>query len=161
MDTGTIITTAILIGLSIIPFTLMARGRKKEERHHLQALSSFANKYDCQISQHEICGHFGIGIDESKNTLFYYEQTKDKLIEEFIDLTDVLKCEVYKTTRKISETNDTVIDRLELRFSPILKNKPDVLLEFFNIDSSSHLDGELQIVEKWSKLINNRLQSAN
>lgn len=161
MDTATIIIAAILIGLSIIPFTLMARGRRKEEREQLQALSNLANKYNCQISQHEICGNFGIGIDDSKNSLFYYEKTKDAIIEEFIDLTTVLKCDVYKTTRTIAAVNDTLIDRLELCFSPILKNKPDVMLEFFNIDSRSHLNGELQIAEKWSKLINQRLQSVN
>lgn len=161
MDTGTIITTAILIGLSIIPFTLMARGRKKEERQEFLALSNLAQKHSCQISQHEICGNFGIGIDESKNALFYHERTKDATIEEFIDLASISRCEVTKTTRKIGETNDTLIDRLELCFSPIHKSNPDVSLEFFNIESRSHLNGELQTAEKWSKLINSRLQSAN
>ena len=158
MDTSTAIVTAILIGISIIPFTLMARRRKKEEQHCLQSLTNLANKYECQISQHEICGDFGIGIDDNKNAVLYFEQMKDKIIEVFIDLTTVQKCSVNRTTHSTSVGNDSVIDKLELSFSPLVKDKPDILLEFFNIERCSHLNGELQTAEKWSKMINDRLR---
>lgn len=47
--------------------------------------------------------------------------------------------------------------KLELSFLPIANDKPEIKLEFFHIDVSVQLYGELQSIEKWSKIINDRL----
>ncbi len=62
---------------------------------------------------------------------------------------------------KSKDGNQKMIDRLELCFISKAKDKPEIKLEFFNADVHPQLYGELQTVEKWSKLINGRLKPKN
>jgi hypothetical protein len=160
MDLSTIIIGVILMGLFIMPFTLTGRSRKKREKLILQSLTNTANKNNCQISQHEICGDYGIGIDENKNVVVFFKQLKEKAIEEYIELNKIENCLVNKITKTVPthEGNQTVIDKLELGFIPINKNHKAINLEFYNTAIYMQVYGELQSVEKWSKLISDRLK---
>lgn len=80
----------------------------------------------------------------------------------YIDLSEIQKCKVVKTSRTVNYKNSStiVIEKLELYFYPNDKNKTQILLEFYNTNSDiSVLSGELQLIEKWSDTINNRLKS--
>ncbi|HET6245272.1 MAG: hypothetical protein H0V01_02025 [Bacteroidetes bacterium] len=138
MDLGSAIIGAILIAICIVPFILMSRGRKKREKQILQSLTDIAVQHNCQISQHEFCGDFVIGIDEAKNFVFFHKQRKDRVIEQFIDLAKIQNCKVINSNQTITnkDGNYKVIDKLELSFIPIAKEKTEITLEFFNSDVS-------------------------
>lgn len=125
----------------------------------MQSLSKIATQHDCQINQYEIFGSFAIGLDKIKNFVFFYKQIKDKVEEHTICLGEIQSCKILNISRslKTKSGSQNVIDRLELSFIPIAENKPEIKLEFFNTDISVQLNGELQSIEKWSKLINDRL----
>lgn len=161
MDLGSAIIGAVAIIICALPFVMMSRSKKKREKIFLQSLSEIATKNNCQITQHEIFGSFAIGLDESKSFVFFYKKMPGKEEEQSIDLGEIQNCKVINTSRTINnkEGNQKVIDKLELSFSPAAKNKPGIKLEFFRSDVSVHLDGELQSIEKWSKLINDLLRS--
>ena len=50
-----------------------------------------------------------------------------------------------------------VIDKLSLVFTPVDKDRSNISLEFYDADVSMQLVGELQLIERWEKLINDRL----
>jgi len=162
MDLGSAIIGAIVIVISALPVILMNRSIKKRKKVLLQSIKEMATQNNCHINQHEIFGSFAIGIDDSKNFVFFYRQTKEKEIKQFVDLGEVQSCKVINTSRtlKRKEGNQKVIDKLELSFIPAM-NKPEIKLEFFNADVNAQLYGELQSIEKWSKLINDRLKNKN
>ena len=159
IDLGSAIVGAGTIVICAVPVIMMNRSIKKREKKFLQSLSEIATRNNCRINRHEIFGSFAIGIDESKNFVFFSRRTKDKEIDHTVNLGEIQKCQVINTSRTIKnkDVNQKVIDRLELSFSPFAKNKPEFKLEFFNADDSARLHGELQSIEKWSKLINDRL----
>jgi len=160
MDLGSAIIGAVAIIICALPFVMMSRSRKKREKAFLQSLSKIATQNNCQINQHEIFGNFAIGIDETKNFVFFFRQVKDNEIEQLVDLSEIQSCKVINTSRnfKNKDGNQKVIDKLELSFTPTAKNKPEIKMEFFNADVNIQLYGELQSIEKWSKLINDRLK---
>lgn len=159
MDLGSITIGAILLAICIVPFIIMSMGKSKREKQMLQSLKDKASKHNCQISQVEFCGDYVIGIDEVKNVVFFHKHSKDSVIEQFVDLANFRNCKIINLSRIVTnkEGNYKIIDKLKLSLMPILNNKPETILEFFNSDINAQLYDELQSIEKWSRLINERL----
>ena len=99
MDLGTAIIGAISIAIFALPFVLYNRGNKKREKGFLQSLSKIALQNSCQISQHEIVGNSAIGIDETRNYVFFYHQVADKATEQFADLSEMQNCKVINISK--------------------------------------------------------------
>src|SRR5690606_32033161 len=101
-----------------------------------------------------------IGIDKLKNYLLFYKKMKDKETTQFIDLESIHSCRLLNSSRTIKNKQEKyhVIDRLSLSLTPNLKNKKELVLEFFNSDHNSQIYGELQSIEKWLKLVNLQLK---
>lgn len=160
IDIGSTIFGAISIMLCVLPFVIMNRKRKKKEKIIFQSLSEFAFQKNCQIDQYEVFGQLAIGIDENRDFLFFYKQTNDHEEEHTLNLGDIQRCKVINTTRRVrkKEGNHYIIERLELSFIPLARNEVDIKWEFFNSDVSIRVSGELQLIEKWSKLINDHVE---
>ena len=163
MDLGSAIVGAIIITICMLPFIMIGRSRKKKEKQFIQALQNNANKHNCQINQQEVFGTFAIGMDEEHNTLFFSRSAKEKEEEQFVDLSNIKKCEVINTGRTFRNKNGnkngtkTIIDKLELGFIPKAKDQPEIKWEFFNADISYQINGELHAMQKWATNINNLL----
>lgn len=159
MNSGSTIIGAIAIIICVLPFIMMSLNKRKKEKKILQSLSEISAKNSCQIDQYEILGSFAIGIDETKNFVFFYRLSKDTEIEQSIDLSEVKSCKIINTSRTLEGKggNRKALDKLELSFMPTANDKPETKLEFFNADVSMQLYGEWESIEKWSKLINSRL----
>lgn len=160
MDLGNTVTGIILVAICVVPVVIVEHNRKKRERKTLQSLINIANQQNCKVSKHEICGDFVIGIDESKKNVFFSKQTKDEVINQFVNLAEIKNCIVQNATRRIVNKDSTtnVVDKLELNFIPLDKSKNEITMEFFNSEINTQLNGELQSFERWSKLINSYLK---
>ncbi|MCB9360919.1 MAG: hypothetical protein H6587_05845 [Flavobacteriales bacterium] len=157
LDLGTAISGGIFIVLCILPFALMYIKRKKNEKQFLQSLLTIAKQQNCQISQYDVFGVFGIGIDQTKNVVFFYRKTKDITYECFANLSAIKSCEIINTSS--IESTQKIIEKLELRFYPVAIDQQIIKMEFFNRTSNIQLCGELQLIEKWSAIINNQLKT--
>lgn len=161
MDISSIITTAIFIAVCIIPFVLMGQKNKKRKKGELQSLINIANQQNCTISKSEILNDYVIGMDEAKKQVFFFKKQKDNVIEEYINLAEIKISKVKNTGRAITynNSNQSIIEKLELVFIPLDKNRKEIAWEFFNTDNSSQLSGELQSAEEWSNRINESLKN--
>lgn len=144
-----------IIATGIVLIVLSKRSKIKKEHKKLLLLTAIAQKNNSGITQHEFFGDLLIGLDEKSNFLFFINKSIPET-EEAINLSEIQKCRVINTSRSVDSI--TVIDKLELCFTPLDKNKPQVHLEFYNSDNHPNLVGELQLVEKWSDIIKNRLK---
>lgn len=163
MDSATFIIGAISIAIFILPFAVTRMNRKKQEKQLLQSLSNLAKQHNCKITQHEFCSDFVIGLDENANSLFFFKrhrQNGNKETAHHINLSEFQNCNIINKNRvvKSNGSDSKVIDRLELSFTPVAKNQPAFLLELYNSEESFQLVGELQLIEKWSKLINEKIK---
>lgn len=159
MDLGSTIIGAILIAIFVVPVILMNRNNKKREKKTLQLLINIANEQNCKISKYEICSDFIIGIDESENFIFFFKQKKEVAISQYVDLSEIKICKVLKSTRTIRSKNGNVeiTEKVKLSFIPKNKDKAETSFEMYD-DENTQLSVELQLVDKWSRLINDRLK---
>ena len=161
MDWGTAIVGLISILICIIPFVIMHYNRVKKENKMLLSLKENAQQHNCNISQHEFCGDFVLGIDESRNFVFFFKQKKEEAISQFVDLAEIQTCQVVKKTRDMKNSTSSLYStqRLELSFLPTNKNKGETRFELYDEETNMQLSGELQFVDKWTKQINDRLKN--
>lgn len=160
MNLGTAITGAIFMAIFMLPFIFMLQGRKRKEKQLLKSIFSIANIHNCKISQHELCDEFAIGLDEVANQLFFFRKKSENEISQHINLSEIKSCKVIKTVHNVNnkdESNKT-IDKLELQFSFLDKKNSDVLLSFYDAEENMELNGEIQTIEKWAKIVNSHLK---
>jgi hypothetical protein len=161
MDWGTALVGLIMILICIIPFVIMYYNRVKKENRMLHSLNEIAQQHNCKIGQHEFCGDYVIGIDENRNFVFFFKQKKEEAISQFIDLSEIQTCQMVKKTRNVKNDigNLSIIERVELSFTPTNKNKGETRFELYDEEIHMQLSGELQFVDKWTKQINDRLKN--
>lgn len=157
MDWGTALVGVISILICIVPFVGMYYKRVKNKNKMLQSLKVLEDKTDCKISHHEFCGDFVLGIDETRNYVFFFKQKKEEAISKFVDLSEVQACQVVKNKRNIEKVSFT--ERVELNFIPTNKSKKEVRFELFDEAINMQLSGELQFADNWSKKINGLLKN--
>ena len=158
MDLGTAIIGLIFILVCTIPFVLISRSRRKDEKKLFISLKNLAEKQQSKITQHEVCSNYAIGIDETKNFVFFQLKKEKEIKPQFIDLSTIKKCKINNIGSATSNEN-RIIEQLNLELIPINKNKNNTVLEFYNSDQSYQLNGEFQSIEKWNKLINSKLKN--
>jgi hypothetical protein len=157
MDVNTMITLALIIIFFFIPFAINKRYKKKKEAQFKKMLFTLAEQNNCKISDYERWNKSILGIDRVRNFVFFVRKTPDHEISQQINLADFRMCRVNESSRTVKqkESSRTVVDRIELVFSPIDKNKPDATIEFYNTAYDNlFLAGELQIADNWSNIIN-------
>jgi hypothetical protein len=152
MNSGTTLIGIIALAICIIPIFLLRIKNRRKEQVLKNALFAEAEKKAGVISQYDIWAETMIGIDQTAGMLFFLRKGKIQSIR----LSDVEQCRLLNTSRteQNNRGNYTVIDLLALIF--VLKNTPksEIQFEFYNAESDSLiLSEELQLVEKWHKLI--------
>jgi hypothetical protein len=169
MDSNTIISV-IFILIIITFYVLIIRNKRKKEKKYLQPLFKLAGKVNCTISQYEIWSNSIIGIDNLNNQIFVIGNINDVATFHCIKLTEFQICKLNEVSRTVNIASRTlaikgigvkVIDKIELVFVYLAKNKPDFIVEIYNNETGNFdLTGELQIAEKWCKIANDKIESS-
>ena len=146
------------VALCAMPFVITNRSRKIKEKVVLTSLKEVAHQHNCEISEHEIFGHYAIGVDRTKNFVFFVLKTKEAIQQQYVDLSSIKTCEIANIGKSYAR-KEKIIDRLKLNFFPVDNNKPDTVFEFYNADINYQLSGEIQSIEKWNSLIKNMLKN--
>lgn len=160
MNLGTAITGAIFIAIFMLPFIFMLHGRKKKEKQLVKSILAIAYNHHCKISQQDISEEFAIGLDETQNQLFFFKKTTDKENAQYVNLSEIKSCKVIKTGNAIGNKDDNYksIDKLDLHFSFLNKKNPDISFVFYDSEENFGLNGEIQLIEKWGNIVNDRLK---
>lgn len=162
MDLGAAIVGIVIIGICVIPFVFISANSRKRKERLLQGLFGYAEKNNSKISQYDLWNTSTIGMDDTALRIFFTRKVKDTETRQMIHLAEVQKCRVINSGRSVNTASGTnkVIEKLELAFTFRDKSKPETVLEFYNTDSDSlTLTGELQLTEKWNKIVNDCLSA--
>jgi len=163
MDFEIIFGSVILI-IIVLAVVFLDSKKKKEKKKFLQTLSDLAERSNCKISEHDQWNNTLIGIDKDAHKLFFIRETAGNAISNVIDLSGIQKCRVINSSRMVTnkDSSHNVIDKLELVLaSPDTKNA-DTVLEFYNTNRDNlFLNGELQLAEKWSTMVNENIPDLN
>jgi hypothetical protein len=162
MDLGTIIITLLFIAIVTVPFVLTGYSRKRKKKNLFRRLTEMVENEGCAITRHEFCADFVIGLDGMANRLFFYKKVENLEIAKSVNLREYRSCKVFNSNRTVGEKREKyyIIDKLELTFFPAEKRAPEISIELYNDEYDSlTLSGELQLAEKWEKLLNERLKT--
>lgn len=159
MNFQSIITGAIVIALCFSPFIYMAMRGKKREKNFLHLLLNKAKQLNCNITNYEISGNIIIGLDETTKELFFLRKINNEERFQHLNLKEIKSVRLNNANRVISsgKSQQKVLDKLQLAFTYTKAGNPEVIFEFFNSDESLIVNGELKLIEKWSKLLNEEI----
>jgi hypothetical protein len=146
------------VALCAMPFVLTNRSRKTKEKQVIASLKDVANQHNCEISEYEIFGHYAIGVDQTKQHVFFISKTGEINSQQYVDLSTIKTCEIANIGKSYAR-KEKIIDRLNLNFFPVDSTKLETVFEFYNADINYQLSGELQSIEKWNSLIKTMLKN--
>jgi hypothetical protein len=160
MDSGAAIVGLVIVLICAIPFILISINNRNKKKKLLDKIVSLATKHNSNINQYELWNNTSIGIDYTKQIVFYTSSRKEVEIHQQINLNEVQKCSIANSSRTVNNEmgNFNVVEKLELQFTFQNKTKADVTLEFYNVKHNiSTLSGELQLIEKWNTIITTKI----
>jgi hypothetical protein len=157
MEIIIILAVAALITVLIL-FGNKITGTDEKNNRALQSLLNLAERNGTPLSQHDTLRNLAIGITKDGKRIYFAKIIEDRQIISHADLINTQKCTVVRTTRKAG--GDDVIDGIALLFTGQEKVTPDISFEFYNLEYDSlSVYGELELANKWQKIITERLQN--
>ncbi len=159
MDLQTIIIGLVATALCVLPILYLQSIRKKEKGKLLQSFLAVAAQRQLQLSTSEMWDpFFAIGIDLQKMQLIYLSDCTYSESTIQLDLTTIEKCTVEKLS---SQANGNLVIEaiaLKIRYRDAAKFKESTLV-FYQKEMSLNLRDELQLAEKWQKIIESTLKT--
>ncbi len=160
MDSGTIIISAILLAVALLPFIFTGKKYKRQKKQLVNMLNSLAEQNQVTLSTNEAGASFGIGLAENGRYLFYSRITNEQMSGRAVLLTDKSRCKM-KTASRLLEGGEKVIDRVELVLYPVSSAQPEVVLEMYNAEYDTlTIRDELQIAVRWEQIVGGALKEA-
>jgi hypothetical protein len=153
-----------IIAMSGIPFVVMNRRHNNKKLKSLYNLRALANESGADIVHHDMWNDNSIGLDPQLKKLFFISNVQFKEVNTIIDLQDASKCYLLNTSRseKTIKGSQKIIDKVDICISPRNKKRPDIFITFYNILNDGRiLSGEIQLAEKWIKIINAEIENTN
>jgi len=146
MDQSSLIIGIVLLIVCVLPFILFSLNNSKKRKNRIQNLIQKAKENNATIQEKDDWNQSIIGIDKSNKLLFFSKKSEefDKFIS--INISELQKCQIERT-----ENNQKVLEKLELELS--FATKPTIVLEFFNKNETRLLVNEIELIQKWQKLL--------
>lgn len=162
MSTTTLITTGIFFLLFVAIYINSVYRKKKKQTMFLGHISRLSGSNPGNITQFDIWHNSVIGMNDSVAELYFIKNSSDEQTFQKIQLSEFQRCWVNEVSRTVSikESIIKVVEKVEVIMANKVKNKPDTAIEFYNQETDRlDLFGELQLAEKWCKLLNDKINS--
>ena len=114
-----------------------------------KAIFELAQKNNISILQNDFWFKTAIGINTTSHQLIFYRKIKESETSAVINLSEYQKCRIIK----VNDSNNHT-DIIQLVLVPNTAKNKVIILEFYNSEFNPSLNGEVQLGDKWSKLIN-------
>ena len=150
----------MIVFIFVIPSLWIYISSLKKEKQLKNKLFNLAATSSCAISEFDFWKNSAIGLDKNRHRIFFVRDIKSEEYKKEVDLSEIQKCRVINASRSLHSKNGnyTAVDRLELIFTYRDKARPELGLEFYNTTHDSlSLAGEIQLVEKWSGIVDKEL----
>ncbi len=158
MDSGTIIISVILIVMVILPFIFTGSKFRKQKKQLVNMLNNLAEQNQVKLSNYEAGGSFGIGLDQNSRCLFFARIVEGEITGRSIVLAEMSRCKM-KTSSRLLEHGEKVIDRVELALYPVSSAQPEIVLEMYNSEYDTlTIRGELLSATRWEQMVSNALK---
>lgn len=157
MKTSLVVISTLLVLSVFVPFIIFIyNGAKNTVSIKKQSLLLIKNN-GIVYSEKDVWRKNFMAISNDNKILTYINFKQDKPFVNNISLIDVKQCHIIKNYNSNSTNKVTSLKSLDLEFIYKSSSKPNVIINFFNIDNDLSEDFELQRIEKWHALIKNAI----
>lgn len=156
MDSEIIITALVFLCMVVAIFILLGRSGSGQKKKLLLLLKQTAAAEQSVITTYDTWNNAAIGIDHATNKIFAVYTANEQLIPIQVNLTGLKDCLVKKTSKPLQTGDEkyAAVEKLNLVFISKESRQADAIIPFYDADNDSmHLNGELDLVEKWRKLV--------
>ena len=159
MDLISVIIGIISLAFFIVPVVYLQMVKKNEKKKFLDNFLLLAQQQQLNISEHDFWNHsYAIGLDDTNKKLFFLKTAGGTEQKISINIKEIEKCVLVNKSRIVDKSK--VIDRLELVVTLRNVRQSEKTLEFYDREESMSVNEEVQLIEKWNKLINDRIEPA-
>jgi hypothetical protein len=154
MDGITILLAVIISGLFAAPFVLAAYNKKQTKSKYQQALSQSWPGKSLSLDAYDNWNGYAIGLDSRQQLLAYIRFDGEVAVEkQLVELAQFDSCNIRQET-ETADTGHRSTKRLGLQLSPRqLGSAAPCYLLFYDASANFMLSGELELTNKWSKII--------
>ena len=156
MKISLVIISTLLILSVFFPLFLFIYNGFKNTSNIKHRIESLIKNNGIIYTTKETWHHNFIGISNDNTKLTYVHFNTDEPKISTIDLTEIKECHILKNQVKEKE-KIVKLKNLELEFIYKNSNKPNEIVNFFNLDEDLSEDYELQRIEKWQQIIKTSL----
>lgn len=155
MDLASIAIGAIFLAAFIVPFIWMGYNRKNKEKQDVLQFQKFAKDHSFELTEVDVMSMLMIGMDQTKTCLFFAYKEDEKWQYNFFKYADISTTKIHKVSNTVSTANGNVevVKKLQLLVSSKLKEHAPIAITFFDQSKSMELDDEMQLIQKWQKLL--------
>jgi hypothetical protein len=152
-----LIIISILLTFSVFfPLFLFIYNGFKNTSNIKHRIESLLKNNGIIYTTKETWHHNFIGISNDNTKLTYVHFNTDEPKISTIDLTEIKECHILKS--QVKEKEKIIrLKNLDLEFIYKASNKPNEIVNFFNLDEDLSEDYELQRIEKWQQIIKTSL----
>jgi hypothetical protein len=152
MKISLIIISTLLTFSVFFPLFLFIYNGFKNTSNIKHRIESLIKNNGIIYTTKETWHHNFIGISNDNTKLTYVHFNTDEPKISTIDLTEIKECHILKS--QVKEKEKIIrLKNLDLEFIYKASNKPNVIINFFNLDEDLSEDYELKRVEKWQQII--------
>lgn len=146
----------------VIPFVWFILAEKSGMSKKKKAFEDIATSHNLKLTLQETWNTICLGLDEKENTLLYITINASGTKVQQIELDDVKKCVINKTSKeyKNGDRHYSEITRLDLEFSFVSNTSP-VVLTFYNAEDNFSQNREVARAEKWLSIIEKHKYNKN
>jgi len=156
MDLSSLYIGLLILALIALPFFLLTVIRKKRETLLQKQFIAKGIKYGIEIKETDQWKDRQIGMDSIKLKVLFTHFINEEITETLIDLKNIQSCGVETIWLK-NDSASSAFDTIKINFKS--KSGLDISsLSIFESEIDSIAYFELQIAEKWVKLINELLK---
>lgn len=150
MEFSKIFLFAIFLAITIIPVALYQIKENSKNQKAWKRLKESTSKDGATISAIDKWSFTALAIDETKGLLYYSHFSKIADLSEKIDLKNLKNCVIDKQKNYDRESINLVLSSKENTIS----------LPFYDSNNDGFvLSGQLQLAEKWKKIINSHISN--
>lgn len=144
------IVMLIVTLIVVVPFAWFIFTEKSDRIKKKKSFQKIANEQNVKMSIVDFWNNTCLGFDETKNTLLYIKKDDTETTVQKIELSDVKKCVINKTSTdfKSGTQHHSEMSRLDLEFTFLCGMSP-VLICLYDRDDNFAQNQELIRAEKW------------
>ncbi|MGZ0015824.1 hypothetical protein [Yeosuana sp. AK3] len=156
MKTSLVIISAFLVLTVFVPFIIFIYNGAKNTASIKKQSQLLIKNNGIHYRVKDIWRKNFIGISNDDNVVTYMDFKQIEPSINTISLSEIKQCHIIKSYH--NGANKTLsLKNLDLEFVSKSASKPNVIINFFNLDNDLSEDFETQRIEKWHTLIKNAI----